>query len=82
MRANRLIALDLEAVAKARDAAGLDASVPNSAVIRYAVAVLAGLPVGPALDATPGRGAASFKARIAAEQAAAEQAAADGGRAA
>lgn len=75
MRTKRLVSLDLAAVERARQVAGLGDEVPDTAVIRYAVAVLAGLPTAEALDSTGGKGSLTYRARLAAEQAA-------GGRAA
>lgn len=49
--------VDREVIEGARAAAGLSADTPVSAVIRYALARLAGTDTGPQLDCVGGRGA-------------------------
>lgn len=51
-------------VERARERAGLPADAPLSAVIRYALAEVAGADTGPALDSTPGRGSMTYRDRV------------------
>jgi hypothetical protein len=51
-------------VERARERAGLPADAPVSAVVRFALAELAGADTVAALDSTPGRGAMSYRERV------------------
>lgn len=63
-RERRSLRLDLAMVERARERAGLPADAPVSAVVRYALAELAGADTVAALDSTPGRGAMSYRERV------------------
>src|SRR5690349_15169840 len=67
MRIKRGLMVDQTAIDRAREAANLG-TASDAAVVRYAVAVLAGLPVADALDSTPGRGSVTHRARLAATE--------------
>jgi hypothetical protein len=62
MRVKTAMRLDPAEVDRARRRAGLPAGVAASAVIRYALATLAGTDTATALDTTPGRGSVSYRA--------------------
>lgn len=56
--------VDPALVEQARERAGLSADVSVGAVIRFALATLAGADTARALDSTPGRGAVSYRERV------------------
>lgn len=63
MRVQASARVERATLAAARRRAGLPASTPASAVIRYALAALAGADLTTALDCTPGRGSVSHRTR-------------------
>lgn len=81
MRVYKGVRLDPTLLEPARKRAGLPEGAPEGAVIRYALAVLAGADPADHIDWTAGNGSATRQAQFAAKRAA-KQAAADGVRAA
>ena len=65
-RQSKSLRLDMALVERARERAGLPADAPMGAVVRYALAELAGVDPAPHVDSTPGRGSITHRARVAA----------------
>lgn len=66
MRVQASARVEPATLAAARRRAGLPKDTPAAAVIRYALAALAGADLAAALDCTPGRGSVSHQGRRAA----------------
>jgi hypothetical protein len=63
MRVLKGVRLDPSLIEPARKRAGLPENAPEGAVVRYALAVLAGVDPKDHIDWTGGRGAASYRAK-------------------
>jgi hypothetical protein len=63
-RERKSFRIDTALLDPARKRAGLPANAPEGAVVRYALAVLAGVDPAGHIDWTPGRGSASHRARL------------------
>jgi hypothetical protein len=63
-RERKSFRIDTALLDPARKRAGLPADAPEGAVIRYALAVLAGVDPAEHIDWTPGWGSATHRARV------------------
>jgi hypothetical protein len=61
MRKPKALRLDLSVLDQARERAGLPQGTPDGAVVRYALAVVAGIDPTDQLDSTGGRGSVSHR---------------------